>query len=234
MSRLHLLVLTAQLLEDLPADHPVEAQGFGMARIRLNRELRLHLWDKALRNPEVTDIHTHPWDLYSVVLRGSIENERYTEITPEDIFKQGLDLGAKGNIPVGKTDTVPVPSYFNAVRHEIKPGPEPFIINSKAVLLQKRGSDIYGPSYTKGAHYHERKGQIHRTEWNQGNGHPLTLLFREPVHGDSDRAMSYAIGKGWVDARVTVMEQAQAKIYRNTMQDMLQNEINSYLCKSED
>ncbi len=51
-------------------------QGFGMLRLYLTKEVRLHVWDSRFMVPNVSLMHTHPWDFTSYVVAGSIENWR--------------------------------------------------------------------------------------------------------------------------------------------------------------
>lgn len=52
-------------------------QGFGMFRLYLSKELRLHVWSPEHAYKDVDTVHTHPWDFESIVLQGSIRNRRY-------------------------------------------------------------------------------------------------------------------------------------------------------------
>ena len=52
-------------------------QGLGMLRTYITKELRLHLWNPALEAPGASKLHTHPWDLHSVVLSGQIVDTVY-------------------------------------------------------------------------------------------------------------------------------------------------------------
>lgn len=64
--------------------HEWTLQGFGMLRTYLgeDRRLRLHVWDSRFRTTDVSDIHDHPWDFESLVLRGSIRDVRYDARDP--------------------------------------------------------------------------------------------------------------------------------------------------------
>lgn len=55
-------------------------QGFGMLRLYLGGCARLHVWHKDLAVPNVSDIHTHPWSLRSLVVCGRLHNVRFTEM----------------------------------------------------------------------------------------------------------------------------------------------------------
>ncbi len=67
-----------QILER-PHNHEWSLQGFGMLRLYISDAVRLHVWDSAFRVPNVSLIHTHPWDFQSEVICGSIRNTRYVE-----------------------------------------------------------------------------------------------------------------------------------------------------------
>lgn len=54
-------------------------QGFGLLRFYIRRLGRLHIWDSALRYPNVSTIHNHSWDLRSTVVSGKLCNTRYVE-----------------------------------------------------------------------------------------------------------------------------------------------------------
>jgi hypothetical protein len=52
-------------------------QGLGMLRTYLSDEVRLHIWDKKLRVPNVSPIHDHPWHLDSLIVFGKMKQHRY-------------------------------------------------------------------------------------------------------------------------------------------------------------
>lgn len=53
-------------------------QGFGFLRLRIDENTRMHIWDTALRQPGVSDIHDHTqWAFTSRVISGRIANIRY-------------------------------------------------------------------------------------------------------------------------------------------------------------
>lgn len=64
-------------------EHPLgsvwTAQGLGMLRTTLADSMRLQIYDPALRVPGVTDRHTHPWGFESLIIAGSLVNQRYTK-----------------------------------------------------------------------------------------------------------------------------------------------------------
>jgi hypothetical protein len=54
-------------------------QGFGMLRLYLTKEIRLHVWDSTYQVPNVSLLHDHPWDFTSVVIAGHMENRLYSQ-----------------------------------------------------------------------------------------------------------------------------------------------------------
>jgi hypothetical protein len=56
-------------------------QGFGMFRLYLSKEQRLHVWDDRFAVPNVSTIHTHPWHFTSYVVSGRMTDVLY-EVHP--------------------------------------------------------------------------------------------------------------------------------------------------------
>jgi hypothetical protein len=55
-------------------------QGFGMLRLHLPNNYRLHVWDSRFRVPNVSMVHDHmQWGLHSTVVAGRLVNLRYRE-----------------------------------------------------------------------------------------------------------------------------------------------------------
>lgn len=67
-------------------------QGFGMLRLNLGKEARIHVWDDRYAVPNVSVIHTHPWDLDSTILSGRLLNVRYLQIPVANSFKSPTHL----------------------------------------------------------------------------------------------------------------------------------------------
>lgn len=76
-------------------------QGFGMLRTYLPLDMRLNIWSRALRIPNVSLIHNHPWHFDSYIERGSVGNRRFLEINDKPpthcraIIKPGLGGGIR-------------------------------------------------------------------------------------------------------------------------------------------
>lgn len=52
-------------------------QGFGMLRLYLDKNIRLHIWDDRHKVDNVSLMHTHPWDFESYIVAGRIRNYRF-------------------------------------------------------------------------------------------------------------------------------------------------------------
>jgi hypothetical protein len=91
-------------------------QGMGLLRLYIRKLGRLHIWDDALRYPNVSMIHTHSWDLVSTIVAGSLTNIRYVEAVPggpngAPFRKQTIVCGynTRTASPVVDTNLVPFP-----------------------------------------------------------------------------------------------------------------------------
>lgn len=71
-------LLVKKILENA-TDYRWSLQGFGMLRLYLADEVRLHVWDKRYQIEDVSIIHTHPWNFRSTVIAGAINNIQYRE-----------------------------------------------------------------------------------------------------------------------------------------------------------
>ena len=96
-------------------------QGFGMLRLHLSDRVRVNVWDTTYRVPNVSMMHTHPWDFSSTIVVGQLTNSRYA-----------LDLdGDEFNYAV------------------IQPGPGGGKVNDKGrIRLRRLPMEIYGPGDT--------------------------------------------------------------------------------------
>src|SRR5690606_3816366 len=55
-----------------------DVQGFGLLRMRINKNLRLHIWDSRLKYPGSHTIHDHlQWGLRSTIIHGELLNTVY-------------------------------------------------------------------------------------------------------------------------------------------------------------
>jgi hypothetical protein len=56
-------------------------QGFGMLRMYISPEMRMHVWDREFAVPNVCKIHDHPWTFESYVVEGRIVNCKYAVLS---------------------------------------------------------------------------------------------------------------------------------------------------------
>lgn len=77
MELTHLLV--KKILEKANA-YDWSLQGFGMLRLYLDKNTRLHVWHNKYMVPNVSLLHTHPWNFTSRIICGSLFNEIYEEV----------------------------------------------------------------------------------------------------------------------------------------------------------
>lgn len=109
-------------------------QGFGMLRLYIRKIGRLHIWDSALRYPNVSVVHNHSWDLTSMVLFGELRNTRFRVSD-----RYGVQM--KMQRLVTGYDTKMVTEENN-------------------VRLISENLEIYRPGQT----YHQQAHEIHRTD----------------------------------------------------------------------
>lgn len=91
--------LTRAILEH-PQDYSWSLQGFGMLRLYLEDNIRMHIWDSRYRVENVSMMHDHPWDFHSHVVVGKIENYRYIydDVNGNNFWRQTLRCGVGGGI----------------------------------------------------------------------------------------------------------------------------------------
>lgn len=92
----HIRLLIRKILEDA---NQWSLQGMGMFRLYLSEQVRLHVWDTRFTVPNVSTIHTHPWDFESLVICGKIENKIYVQVDGENThMRQKLLCGTGGGL----------------------------------------------------------------------------------------------------------------------------------------
>ena len=155
-----------------PLEYSWELQGFGMLRTYIDKDTRLQIWLKEFIVPNVTDIHTHPWDFESYIFQGEITNYCFSElppITPE--FNKGYEYD----------------------RCLILTGENAYVKERTRVLIM----EAYSFRYTKGDNYKHSKLIPHRIDFIDGT---ITVLTKENIHPNS-LAYSYVKDDGeWVSA----------------------------------
>lgn len=123
-------------------------QGFGMLRLYLSDNLRLHVWDNTHAVPNVSLVHNHPWDFNSEVICGKITNVRYSESPRGSPFKYATILcGPKG----GKCSE-----------------------EKEIFLLQEKNPS----SYTRKSEYYQSADEIHKSIPENGTVTLVERMFK--------------------------------------------------------
>ncbi len=119
----HVQAVVADVLEQAisnPGGREWTLQGFGMFRTYFaNGSVRLHLWDPEKAVPGVSEMHTHPWDMASLIVAGNIYNTRFIEATGDEedlpewavltpMWRQSIRCGMGGGL---EGDPEPVKVY---------------------------------------------------------------------------------------------------------------------------
>lgn len=162
-----------QHLMENPTGVKWQVQGLGMLRTYINKGLRLHIWDSSLRTPGVSPLHTHPWSLYSRIVRGEMWNHRFEEV-----------------------DRIVFPNAEGYNRVKITCGSEACTHGEpEEVFLYGQHPELY----RRGDVYHQKASEIHESRPADGT---ITLVKRFFDQADEDSAQVYWRGKGsWVDAK---------------------------------
>lgn len=117
MSNEQLIKETVKAILVRPHGFKWSVQGLGMLRTYLSDEVRLHVWDSAVRIPNVSPMHDHPWHLDSYIVAGEVRQFRYTIENPptDERFHRGLIRFNYATIKCGEnacTVTEPQPVYL--------------------------------------------------------------------------------------------------------------------------
>lgn len=74
-------------------------QGFGMLRLYLPNDVRMHVWSHRHVVKDVTLIHTHPWAFKSTVIAGAMYNIRYLrDASLRTHYEQQIRCGEGGGL----------------------------------------------------------------------------------------------------------------------------------------
>lgn len=134
-----LQALVLDILQN-PMQRQWSVQGFGMLRTYLPDDMRLNIWDHRLTAPNVSTIHTHPWDFQSLVVFGHLQNVRF------EVREEGSGLR----------------TYNHAV---IKPGPGGGkMVDKGTVGLYSKAVEVYQP----GDEYYQRAEEVHQSRPSHG------------------------------------------------------------------
>lgn len=170
-----------------PLDYEWEIQGFGMLRTYIDANTRVQIWHNNYKIPNVTDIHTHPWDFTSFIIQGYMQNLCFIESKIEN-------------------ETVPEDIIYN--RCLILTGEHAYVKEKTKVILS-RDTNI---KYTNGMEYTHKKDVPHRTEYSNGT---ITVLTKNNINKDS-LAYSYTKGDSeWVSAAPRIATNEEVMFFVN-------------------
>lgn len=153
-----------------PEGRKWQVQGLGMLRTYLLPTLRLHVWDRVLRVPEVSTIHDHPWDFESLIVSGRVVQRRFTEVAETRAQDAVIEMN----------------------RTKIKCGPGGCAVSQPdRVKLLVGVEEVYGPGET----YRQAADEVHESTPDDGT---VTLVERTFL-ADTEHARVYHEGR-WVSA----------------------------------
>lgn len=153
-----------------PFSYKWEVQGFGMLRTYLDKDTRLQIWLKDFIVPDVTDVHTHPWNFTSYIYQGEIINHTFTE-SPLGFSYRGI--------------------LFD--RCLILTGENAYVKSKETVDLVSIGHT----KYKQGQHYYHSKDVPHRIDFLDGT---ITILTKDTINPNSLAYSYTKMGKEWVSA----------------------------------
>jgi len=159
--------LVKHLLEH-PESMEWTLQGFGMLRCYLEPEVRLHVWDSRFKAPDVSELHTHPWDFHSLVVAGVVRNHRFVETT------EGAHQGTGQQIP-RKRQTIRCGEGGGLVGEPVD------------VFLAEQPTETFEAGET----YTQKAEEIHRSIPEDGT---VTIIERE-FREDTEHAFVYFQGE---------------------------------------
>ena len=149
-------------------------QGFGMFRLYLSENVRLHLWDSDFAVPEVSTIHTHPWDFWSEVLVGEIRDVTFT-FTPDAEDTRVFGAHKKRRIVCGEGGGL----------CEDSP-----VVGGTLTVVEDR-------TYFPGDRYHHIAPEIHDSHPKDGTVTVVSRIF----HADTEHAdVFWPAEREWVSA----------------------------------
>lgn len=157
--------------------HPTEfdwsVQGLGMMRLYLSQEVRLHIWDSALKVCGVSPIHNHPWNLDSMVIAGRYKQHRFKYVAPNVDEKLAMELNVA----------------------EIKCGENAEVVGE---ITKVKMIEDYLEIYSEGQVYSQAAAEVHLSVPDDGTVTLVKRTFKE----DREHAKVFWRGRGgWVDAK---------------------------------
>jgi hypothetical protein len=174
--------LTKLILQH-PLDYKWSIQGFGMLRLYLTDNIRLHIWNSQFAVPNVSVIHTHPWDFESKIIVGCITNYRY--FRQKDQTKNSKEY---------KYATIKCGVGGGIIKGELGPKIE------TAYLLE-----VEPEVYSEGDTYNQLANEIHKSVPIDGT---VTIVIRE-FKPDTEHALVFWEKGDWVSAEPRVATQEE-------------------------
>lgn len=159
--------------------HRWSLQGFGMLRTYITKELRLHVWDSDFAVPDVSKVHTHPWNFESRVVVGRVVNTRYRAAS-------SLTIPAAIAVPFIQEQIVCGPGGGLAKDMDMT-------VSGKRVWLHPLESE----TYVDGDTYRQEACEIHSTWCERGT---VTLVLREFLPDTEHASVFYRVDSKWVSA----------------------------------
>lgn len=152
-------------------------QGFGMLRLHLDDDVRLHIWDDRYRVPDVSLIHDHAqWGLKSTIISGAMRNTRFA--FSDRVAPSSVEL------------TEPYGLYrYATIKAGVGGG---MVSESKLCILKASKAEKYGP----GGSYSQEPNEIHLSWPDNGC---VTIMAKTPNDTDTARVF-WPHNKQWVSA----------------------------------
>lgn len=166
-------------------------QGLGMLRTYLDegKVQRLHVWSDEAKFEGASELHTHPWNMTSIVMAGVLEQQRFiVDALPE-----------RDEAPTHMEQTI-----LCGEGGGLCGAPRP-------VLLREMHPEFYG----EGGMYRQKWWEIHRSRPKNGT---VTVIARD-FTDDPDHAYVYwPYGEEWVTAepRTATPEEVE-RVTRNAL-----------------
>lgn len=193
MKRNALKLKIKELLEN-PLDYEWEIQGFGMLRTYIDKDTRVQIWHNDYKVPNVTDIHTHPWNFTSKIIQGVMRNICFVETEHNDKSSRGT---------------------YN--RCLILTGENAYVKEKTKVNLTKQTPSIY----IKGTKYKHRKDVPHRTDYVNGT---ITVLTKKAINEDSLAYSYTPGDSDWVSAAPRIATKGEILFFVNSALELSKKE----------
>lgn len=153
-------------------------QGFGLLRLYLPGDARLHIWDHARSYQDVSMIHDHiQWGLTSTVVAGQLTNTRYLELPAQ---RYGLPITYINNTEWELYNWATFKAGFDAKQ----------LHDPDKIWLKAMKPEIYMP----GDSYHQEPREIHETAAQPGT---VTVMQKFPSEDAVNARIFWPVGMTW-------------------------------------